>query len=101
MFACLTRTRGLVYKSLVQQHPRGRRRLRLFNVAVARRVAHLVDDASLPALLEAAEGLADGTMSKEVLADLSNRWRVSHYPGVDDDAPDYYYRHFLDRYGRE
>jgi hypothetical protein len=57
----LTKTPGLLYKSRVTQNARGRRKLRLFGVAVARRAAHLVTDPELLKLIDAAEAFADGT----------------------------------------
>jgi len=74
-----------IYKCKVHQHPRGRRRLRLFGVAVARRVVHLAKP-SLRKVLEAAEALADGVGCASQLRKLADRYGpgefnfVSEYP---------------------
>ena len=78
---------GLIYKKKkVQQHSRGRRRLRLFAVAIARRVAHLVSDRPLLRLLDAAEAYADGAGSLKELQDLRARSRIKELNFVMEDS---------------
>src|SRR5262245_25686498 len=85
MLDWLTQVPGTIYKGRVQQHPRGRRRLRLFGVAVARRVAHLVSDRHLLALLDAAEAFADGVGTPRQLTRLVRQSGVDEFNFMLDD----------------
>src|SRR5439155_22902771 len=76
---------GLIYKGKVQQHPRGRRRLRLFAVAVARRVSHLVTDPYLLKLLDAAEQFADGVGTIKKLESLARKSTCQEYNFPEED----------------
>src|SRR5438067_12198408 len=101
MLKLLKDTPGLIYKGRVQQHPRGRRRLRLFGVAVARRVIHLVENPKLHELLTAAEAFADGVGSLEDLAACYRQSGVGGFSCIDDDEGPERYRYLLTRNTRE
>ena len=101
MLEYLTGTPGLIYKIRVQQHPRGRRKLRLFGVAVARRVIHLVSNPDLHQLLDAAEAFADGFGTVEALEKLRIKGGVHSFMGVDDNAGEERYRYLLTRTTRQ
>jgi hypothetical protein len=79
-------TPGIIYKGVVQQHPRGRRRLRLFGVAVARRILHLISSPVLLKLHEAAESYADGKVSfqdvEALLVECGIHCDLADPPGV-------------------
>lgn len=85
MLNYLTKTPGVIYKTKVQQHPRGRRRLRLFGVAVTRRVLHLVADPKLLELHAAAEAFADGTGTIEDLDRLRVESSYRGFSCISDD----------------
>ncbi len=97
----LWETPGLIYKDRLQQHPRGRRRLRLFGVAFARRVIHLVSGPTLHQLLEAAEAFADGAETFDRLHELYTRCHVRGYNGIDEDDGAEQLQDLLDRVTRE
>jgi len=83
----LFQKKGLIYKGKkTQQHPRGRRRLRLFAVALARRVEHMVTDRPLRRLLIAAEEYADGIGSLKLLQDLCAKSRIQEYSFFEEDG---------------
>jgi hypothetical protein len=101
MRKCLKETRGLIYKTYVQSHPRGRRRFRLFGVAVARRVMHLVTNPHLLKLIDAAEAFADGTGTLDKLTKLKNACKIQEFSFVFDGESEERYRECLRHHNRE
>jgi hypothetical protein len=97
MLKYLTSKPGVVYKTRVQQHPRGRRKLRLFGVAVARRVIHLVSNPHLHELLVAAEAFADGVGTQAGLERLRVLGGVDSFLVVGDNKSAERYRYLLTR----
>jgi hypothetical protein len=100
MRKCLKQTKGLIYKTYVQSHPRGRRKLRLFGVAYARRVLPLITDPNLRALVGAAEAFADGVGTVEDLARLKRASGVSGTTFVFDGESEDDYREALTYHSR-
>jgi hypothetical protein len=95
MMALRLRTPGLLYKTPIQSHPRGRRKLWLFGVAIARRVMHLIDNPKLLELIVRAEELADGQGKVEQLQQLRRESGVSGLHWIADNGEKWYYRNLL------
>ena len=85
MLELLRLKRGLIYSGNVGQHPRGRRRIRLFGVAQARRVSRLVTNPHLLELLTVAESFADGVGKIAELRQLKQLAAIAGIEFVSDD----------------
>lgn len=98
----LTQTPGLIYKTVMQSHPHGRRKLRLFGVATARGVPLVASDPKLREAVDAAEMFADGHGTRAALELKAKDIDITKgFPGVLEGQSREYYRAMFAHYTRE
>jgi len=80
MLKFLRRNTDLRYQRVSDNTPLGQRRLRLFGVAIMRRVADVFNDPCLHEIVEAVGGFADGIGTAVAFRNLQQQLRVRVFP---------------------